>query len=188
MQSYEWIFSGIGVSALTALAFVFRKLFRMGPSSHPKIDVSVTDSNSLSDVVDSNVAIGSNINQEIAVHHHYGLERSLPTFTETEPTPRQLGASIDALTPFDQQLVQEKYKGLKVLWFLPLYSVLKMRDDTWCVTFFDNDVRVDTELIALTPELKVASKGDEFWIRGKIERASSYFISLEQYPEILRKS
>jgi hypothetical protein len=187
---YEWVFSGVGVLAISVIVGFFRRQVIGWCLASPAHGTSVS-ANVLTPVTDSSLAIASTTGHKIALHHHQMASgRLLQGPKATEPYPDEIMEELDALSPYDKHRPTERYAGLRVLWLLALRS-MKRYDDTWHVTFTSSSkgllsTTVTADFAVLPPEIKVLPAHAEVWIRGQIRYIDiGWFINLEADPEIV---
>ena len=143
-------------------------------------------------IADSQVAVGSNINQSVEVHHHYPDNGYSQKWAPTGPTPIQILREIDATLPFDQDHARKKYlNSLIVVWEVSLFSVNRIYPMVHLVQTrfgpeFPDNVPVNFWLTSVSAELRSATLGSVLLIRGKIGSITGWGlgIDLKLNPEI----
>jgi len=143
-------------------------------------------------ITDSQVAVGSNISQSVAVHHHYPENGYSQRWTPTEPTPVQILQEIDAALPFDQDHARKKYvNSLIVVWEVSLFSVNRLYPKVYFLLTrfgpkFEGGVPVNIHLTSVSAELQSATRGSVLLVRGKIGSITGWGlgIDLKLNPEI----
>jgi hypothetical protein len=145
-------------------------------------------------ITDSQVAVGSNISQSLAVHHHYPENGYSQKWTPTEPTPIQILQEVDAALPFDQDHARKKYiNSLIVVWEVSLSSVDRINPKLYLLQAhfgpkFPGGVPVNLHLTStsVSAELQSATAGSVLLVRGKIESITGWGlgIDLKLNPEI----
>lgn len=181
MPWYVWAFDGVGGAVLVAMiGWGVRRVF--STPAPPSVSAD------LHSVSDSNVAIGNTVNQQIVQHHHVS-ERPL-VLEATEPSPCQIMAALNALSPYERHRAPESYQGLSVLWPLTLVDI-HPHGGTWNVMFRGrgegyHPAIVEADISDLPPELKIAPADSLVWVRGRVATISlSLRITLEANPEIV---
>jgi hypothetical protein len=140
-------------------------------------------------IADSQVAVGSNISQSVAVHHHYGKDGNPQKWVPTEPTPIQIVREIDTASPFDREHAGEKYKDLIVVWEVTLFHVRSEVLGWTVLTRFSQSGKstmVRFHLNSVTAEFKSATEGSALLVKGTIDSIVELGLGIElkRNPEI----
>jgi hypothetical protein len=198
---YSWAFDGVAGAAVVGIGIAAYQRYaskadRSGSSprvSARKNSLAAYESPVSADmtgpIIDSQVAVGSNISQSVAVHHHYGKDEIPQKWISTEPTPIQILREIDAASPFDREHARKKYEGLIVVWEVTVFHVRSQFLGWTVLTSFSQggkSVMVRFHLISVTAELKSATEGSPLLVRGTIESIVELGlgIQLKLNPEI----
>jgi hypothetical protein len=215
---YVWAFDGVAGAAVVGIGIAVYQRYaskadRSGSS--PKVSTSensrtVNESPATADmsgpITDSQVAVGSNISQSVAVHHHYGENETSQKLTPTEPTPFQIIKAIRSVKPFDKHREREKFVDLDVIWRVRIGNLfpteLSMSGDkfeslkssangAWMVTcVFDRfrdseEVMVQFFLSEVPLELKIGDRHTSFYVQGRVEKVEQDAIHLRPNPRLL---
>jgi hypothetical protein len=198
---YSWAFDGVAGAAAVGIGIAVyqryaSKAVRGGNSSRASAGAdrrSAHESPANADIsgpiTDSQVAVGSNISQSIAVHHHYGKDGNPQKWVPTEPTPIQILREIDTASPFDREHARKKYKDLIVVWEVTVFNVRSQSLGWIVLTSFSQSgksVMVRFHLTSATAEFKSAAQGSPLLVRGTIESIveMGLGIVLNRNPEI----
>jgi len=185
---YTWVFSGVGV---TVAGFVVKRFFFK--SEKPNASNSVTGSQGSSiisaPVQDSQVAVGSNINQNLQSQHFYFVSGVEEPLENSKPTPWELCKSVRQALPFDKVEVAKKYVGLEVTWRVHLSNMTRYEKySTVSAEFRLNDygqTSIAFSLLEVPADLRAANYHTPFWIRGVVDEVIDYWVYLKDDPEIL---
>jgi hypothetical protein len=201
---YAWAFDGVAGAAIVGVGIAVYQRYTSKPThvsggntvtSGGNSPVSI-DSPVKADlsgpITESQVAVGSNINQSLAVHHHYPENGNSQKWTPTEPTPIQILQEIDDLLPFDQDHARKKYlNSLIVVWEVSFLGLNRIFPKYYSVQTrfgpeYPHDVPVNFHLTSVKAELQSATKGSVLLVRGKIESITGrgLGIDLKPNPEI----
>jgi len=98
------------------------------------------------------------------------------------PLPEEIQVAIDAVPPFQQEMVAQCYVGLKVEWLLPFQDV---SSDPFTATKADictiSMIRAGTGVIYVVceevdlskyPQFKTLRRDSQMWVTGKIRKAT----------------
>lgn len=151
IENKEWLFSGIGVSILTAVFLLLRSLVlrRKNRLSYP-------------------------INQEARQSpdsQTTSQEKDTIGYS-THPTPKEIANEISKLAPFQQTAAENNYIGLKVRWDVSL-SLVHLRDNNQVQLScefkgYSRYVEVETNLEDY-PEIKIVKRGQIITVYGVIK-------------------
>ena len=193
---YSWAFDGVAGGALVAVGVILyqryssKKIgippFSSGKNS-PVASESPVSANVAGPISDSQLAIGSNIKQSFEVHHHYIEQQEVQrSFVRSAPGPDEVSSALRHTKPFDYHHACESYEGLGVVWELFLGSIL-LTEHGWMIICYPQSETpmVSFSVSLLLPELKLADRRAMVWVKGRIKRAASGDIELEDDPEIL---
>jgi hypothetical protein len=201
---FVWAFAGVAGAAIVAAgAAVYNHLSSKpdhGSRGHKVtagndstiVNESPASASVTGPIADSQIAVGSNISQSLAVHHHYPENGYSQKWTPTEPMPIQILQEIDAALPFDQDHARKKYvNSLVVVWEVSLLSVNRLFPKVYLVQTrfgpkFPGDVPVNFHLTSVSAELQSATVGSILLVRGKIGSITGWGlgIDLKLNPEI----
>ena len=132
----------------------------------------------------SAIALGSNISQEI--HHHHPSASDATDWKKTKPTAPEILREIEGALPFDQHHAREKYVGLTVVWEIILNAVAPLANGWHFIGGSEGGSIADVAfmLTTVTPEVKSASRGSSFLVRGQIRSVSALGVYLESNPNL----
>jgi hypothetical protein len=215
---YSWAFDGVAGAAVVGIGIAVyqryaSKVVRGGNSSRASAGAnfrssyeSPADADISGPITDSQVAVGSNISQSVAVHHHYAEKEIPQKLTPTEPTPLQIMRAIKSVKPYDKHREREKFIDLEVTWRVKLSnmhptaihvaangkeSMTNSGDGAWLVTCVFRSSPVSDALFVqfllsdVPLELKIAERDASFLVQGRIEKVSVEDIYLRANPKIL---
>ncbi len=140
IKNKEWLFSGVAIFILSSLIGVIVWLVKR--AARKRSDLSQTDPSS---------------NDK-----HYKLRLS----------PKDIFEDIESIPPFQWSEAEKYYEGLKVEWLAQLKSVLRAGNGKCAIYLIPHDtVKIISCVvdIGLYPELKIAKRGAELWICGRIK-------------------
>jgi hypothetical protein len=215
---YSWAFDGVAGAAVVGIAIAVYQRYESkanrsgstpivsaGKSLHTAHKSTVSAEMS-GPITDSQVAVGSNISQSVAVHHHYADIGISEKLTPTEPTPLQIIKAINLAKPYDKHRESEKFIDLEVTWRVKLSNLFPTTiyiggdgkegfttstDGAWMVTCvfeaipFSKGVFVQFYLSEVPLGLKIAGEYASFLVQGRIEKVSTSGIVLRANPELL---
>ena len=123
-ENRTWLFSGVGVAALTALIRFVRRLWVPAKQPSRTAEIAAIENASL---VDSPIAIGSNISQVI----HVPSEAARPTagISPTQPTPEKIRSEIEGLPLYLQRDAEKNYVAVAVRWRVLLRHISRQSSD-----------------------------------------------------------
>jgi hypothetical protein len=204
----EWVFSGIGVLALTLIGNVLKRYFKRGQNkASPQVRLIATAEGGA--VASAVTASGTGNIQHVNIHHHNEqtttvLPNSVPPPKYNEsPTPDDVQQQIWDAPPFQRQIVRESFVDLRVRWRLSLLSLEPEMVIYMTTAERDNDCRPKlhsvlaiykgregplrsvgfTVNLSEYPELKTLSNDEEFWVSGTIQTCK-HSISLKDVTDI----
>jgi hypothetical protein len=171
--SYEWIFSGIGVAALFALAgWVYRHFRKVPPSAKQPENssrVNISDSTVLGPVAGRDISIGTFVQHGVSVEIPNEDYRSTPTAVD-------IIEAIEKVPLYSRSSVAQSYSGLQVRWKGAISSIsyghsgvgliIRTSDRLPWVTF---DVTLEDY-----PILKTVRGGEPIEVTGKIDALDRY--------------
>ncbi len=172
MHWYTWVFSGVGVLALSGAGKLVWDILK---PSVPNPKASVVTGLQAQSVTQSPIATGDNVIQNI----HYGnAQRVTPDFSDYKksPSPAEIREHLDSLPPFQKEVVKDSFVGLKVCWRASFLSVSKSYGSTEhrLSLYYGNNPR-DIVACAICvddyPRLKVALRDERIEIAGTIKSA-----------------
>lgn len=150
----EWLFSGIGVSALVALIWIGRKI--LGSRRQPRSQTSGAPQPVSSEGEQSDLAL----------------------------SPMEIVKEIKSRPSYQQENAANHYVGLKVRWKLNVISVRRQDEKENTVRLFcnvnDNYPWITVYDVSLTkhPELKILRDGTKLWVSGAIASVQGHDIEL----------
>lgn len=159
-QNMEWLFSGIGVSALTAVFLlaryvVLRSRRAVSETTSPKVDQNM---------VRELISISSVNDQCI-------MPRYPPDRYSSHPSPKDIATAIEALPPFQATKAEKNFIGLHIKWDVMLSLVHKSESDKVVLSCdfsgYSRFVSVVTSL-SQYPEIKIFKLGQKLTVYGTI--------------------
>lgn len=153
LNNKEWLFSGLGVTALLALFLAGRYVLGRGRRDGGLVEPEPAKPSMPFDAAD------------YARH----------------PLPADITADVGGVPPFQVAAKEQSYVDLKVQWRTTLSSAEESENDTVRLTLLDRGSYpwiYCTVKIGEYPEIKIATKGTEIWVAGTIEQVSGNTITL----------
>jgi len=176
--AYEWIFSGIGVFALSVVgAWLYRRWFKkkegqlveLTPVKRPQTGLAESQV-LVSDSTISGPVAGRDINIESYVQHAPPSAESVDEYSE-RPTPDEMYKAIRAVSFYTQEHVADNYAGLKVRWHAKLSSMRQLSGDVCDVSLRTRDQYLVATKVSLSryPILKTVRGGEAVEVIGTID-------------------
>ena len=129
--AYEWIFSGIGVAALSWLgAWLYRRRQREPKSEHSKVNIS--DSIVVGPVAGRDISIGTYVQHGVPDDFANDEYRATPTSTD-------IAAAIKKVPFYLRESTANSYSGVKVHWTAQVKSLVMVRDGIATLSFGGSD-------------------------------------------------
>lgn len=186
-NNYEWVFSGIGVTAIGVLVTLFLRRSKQQPSTTA---VAVSGST----MIGSPTAIGSNIVQAVQVASVASDKGPTPEYRE-KPAPDEIIERISKMPLYEQPACSKSYVGVKVRWLAMLRSIErwhlqpKNREESGeyyvHMKYFNPEAAyAKGDIIFFVniedyPRLKIAKQGDKFMVTGTIRNVDGDIMRLE---------
>ena len=178
IDNRTWLFSGVGVVAISLVFNLVWKHFKKSPQSVANLDFA-----SIVAPVNSPIATGSIVTQNI----HYGTAQAQTTdFSDyyESPTPTEIREKLDKLPPYQKESMMEHFIGLKVRWLTRFADIFKTYEEGQyhLLLQYGNNLRdvvaCDVSLDDF-PRLKVSTEGDYIEVTGTIERVHTLGVNLK---------
>ena len=124
IENKEWLFSGIGISALTIIFLIIRYIItNRNIRALQKTNLEKKQSN-LSSTPPVSVPTHTGDEVEVISKNHAQISSSEYS---THPTPKEILESIDSLPPFQQSTAKENFIGIKFVGILPCLWFIRER-------------------------------------------------------------
>jgi hypothetical protein len=151
IENKEWLFSGLGVSALTVIVLIVRHII-LARKKKESSDIIVND-----------------VKQPSVINTH--LQEDTSIIYSKDPTPNDIAKEIAKLPPYQQGAAENNFVGLKVRWDLSL-SLVHLRDNDEVILTcnfkgYSRYVDVATNLQKY-PQIKIAKEGQNLTTYGVI--------------------
>lgn len=183
IKNYQWMFSGVGVVALTLFIKVFFDRKEKG-----KREIANTDSSNNSDnkiiISERNNASFNSLSNPVQKNYYPKEEKSVDPDV-VDFSPQDIYKQIEETTPYQKEEVRKSYKGLKINWTLELMSIFGKNGNIVTVLFSSKDDSYTSRTISSKidiekyPFLKVSKEKDKFNILGKILKVDGLSIEVE---------
>ncbi len=186
-SNYEWMFSGIGVTAIGVLVTLFLRRPKQPPSTTA---VAVSGST----MIGSLVAIDSNIVQTVQAASVASDTGPTPEYRE-KPTPDEIIERISKMPLYEQPACSNSYVGVKVRWLAILKTIgrfhLQPNNTKESGEYYVHMKYFNPEAayakgdiiffinIEDYPRLKIAKQGDKFMVTGTIWNVDGDTMRLE---------
>lgn len=194
---YVWAFDGIGATAVVGFGVAMYQ--RYTASRHDKSESPELSAAKASHVIrespgslilagpvlESPVAVGSNINQSFEVHHHYDEGAPSPELILTEPTPDQILREVSSALPFAQENTRRHYIGLSIVWRVFFSAASKLGDSWWVMTKASSTEFVPNlcfRLTSIPADLNAATSGSTLLVKGSILDVQTLYVELNPDP------
>ncbi len=155
----EWLFSGAGISILTALFLIVRHIFAKKTKSTTSKELQIHEPKRTNDEKTSK-------------------DNVLPSSSEysAHPSPGEIAQSISDLPPFQQNTAKENYIGINICWDLTLSLVYSKEEDIVSLMCqskgYSRYVGVEISLNRY-PQIKVIHKDQRLIVYGEIKDIES---------------